>query len=51
MNAWDPEGRSEQTRRRWRAGIRKELEAMEGKALVEVTAILRDEGLLIDEAT
>ncbi|MFB8830219.1 hypothetical protein ACE0DR_15000 [Azotobacter sp. CWF10] len=51
MNTWDPEGRPEQTRRRWRAGIRKELEAMVDAALVEVRTILRDEGLLIDEAT
>ncbi|GAB3468266.1 hypothetical protein GCM10027398_16230 [Azotobacter salinestris] len=51
MNTWDPEGRPEQTRRRWRAGIRKELEAMVDAALVQVQAILQDEGLLIDEAT
>lgn len=51
MDTWDPEGKPESTRRRWRAGIRKELEALTREALATVHGILLAEGLLIDEAT
>ncbi|ASL28603.1 hypothetical protein [Azotobacter chroococcum] len=50
MNTWDPEARPEQTRRRWRAGIRKALEGMVGEALVEAQEILQAEGVLVERA-
>ncbi len=50
MNTWDPEARPEQTRRRWRAGIRKALESLVDEALIAAQEILQAEGVLAEQA-
>lgn len=50
MNTWDVDGRPEQTRRRWRGGIRKVLDEMVGEAVAEAERILAEEGVLISRA-
>lgn len=46
MNAWDPDARPEQTRRRWRGGIGKRCEELVTQALRRAEAVLTEEGLL-----
>lgn len=47
MSNWETEGRPEQTRRRWRLGIRNVLEEMAAEALREAEQILDAEGVLM----
>lgn len=50
MSNWESEGRPEQTRRRWRLGIRNVLEDMADEALRAAAQILEAEGVLMDVA-
>ena len=50
MNAWDPDARPEQTRRRWRGGIGKRCEELVTQALRKAEAIIEEEGLLVHMA-
>lgn len=50
MDNWESEGRPEQTRRRWRLGIRNVLEEMADEALRAAAQILEAEGVLMDVA-
>lgn len=50
INVWDPDARSETTRRRWNSTIRNWLENTASLALVEAQSILEEEGLLKDAA-
>lgn len=50
MNNWDEDANPESTRRRWRARIRQTLEEMVTEALAAAEQILREEGLLLDQA-
>ena len=50
MSNWESEGRPEQTRRRWRLGIRNVLEEMADEALRAAAQILEAEGVLMDVA-
>lgn len=49
MDNWSDEPRPIKTQERWRRDIRKSLESMVDKALVEAQHILDDEGLLVSE--
>lgn len=46
MNAWDPDARPEQTRRRWRGGIFKALNDLEVEAVAAAESVLTEEGVL-----
>lgn len=50
MSNWESGGRPEQTRRRWRLGIRNVLEEMAYEALRAAAQILEAEGVLMDVA-
>lgn len=50
MNTWDNNGTPERTRREWRQKIFTVLDSLVDEALVEAGHIIRDEGLLLDEA-
>lgn len=50
MNTWDLAGSPERTRRNWRAGIQKRLEAMEEAAVVHATELFDLEEIFIDAA-
>ena len=50
MNNWDDDGRPDQTRRRWRGGIRSVLDEMTREAEEAATAIIVAEGLLFGVA-
>ncbi|MNF14262.1 hypothetical protein D3C80_2164130 [compost metagenome] len=50
MNTWDTEGKPERTRRDWRAGIHKRLEALEEAAVVHATEIFDREEIFLDAA-
>jgi hypothetical protein len=50
MNTWDPEASPERTRRDWRAGIGKRLEALEEGAIIHATEIFDVEEIFIDAA-
>ncbi|MGE8122558.1 hypothetical protein [Pseudomonas fulva] len=50
INRWDPEARSERTRRRWKKGIENALEEMVGEALAAVSVLLDHEGLTLKNA-
>lgn len=50
LNRWDPDGAPERTRRDWRAGIRKRLEALEEAAVIHATEIFDQEEIFIDAA-
>lgn len=50
MSNWENEGRPEQTRRRWRGGIRKSLDALVEEGLIRAGEILQEEGLIIGAA-
>ncbi|VVN84032.1 hypothetical protein [Pseudomonas fluorescens] len=50
MNTWDNDGTPERTRREWRQKIFASLDALVDESLVEAGHIIREEGLLIDEA-
>jgi hypothetical protein len=50
MNNWGGGGRPEQTRRRWRLGIRSVLEEMLKEAEQVAEQILLEEGLLLESA-
>ncbi len=46
MNAWDPDARPEQTRRRWRGDIFKALAQIEMDAIAAAETVLSNEGVL-----
>lgn len=50
MNTWDNDGTPERTKREWRQKIFAALDALIDESLVEAGHIIRDEGLLLDEA-
>lgn len=50
MNTWDPDGKPEPTRRRWRTGIAKRLESLEEAAVIHATEIFDREQIFIDAA-
>ena len=50
MNTWDPDGKPEATRRRWRTGIAKRLESLEEAAVIHATEIFDREQIFIDAA-
>ena len=50
MNTWDLEASPERTRRDWRAGITKRLEALEEAAVIHATEIFDAEEIFIDAA-
>ena len=50
MNTWDLEASPERTRRDWRAGIGKRLEALEEGAVIHATEIFDVEEIFIDAA-
>ncbi|KGU84840.1 hypothetical protein [Pseudomonas mediterranea] len=50
MNTWDPEGKPESTRRRWRTSIAKRLEQLEESAVISATDIFDKEEIFIDAA-
>jgi hypothetical protein len=49
MSNWDDEVRSERTRQRWAAGIRRDLEARVNLALLRAQDVFESEGLLSEE--
>lgn len=50
MNTWDLDARPERTRREWRQNINAALDKLVSEALIDAGQILRDEGVLLDEA-
>ena len=50
MNLWDEDANPERTRRHWRGQIYKTLEEMVNEALAAAEQILKEEGLLLDNA-
>jgi hypothetical protein len=50
MNTWDPAGSPERTRRNWRTGIHKRLEALEEAAVIHATEIFDAEQIFVDAA-
>ena len=50
MSNWDSEARPEQTKRRWRQGVRFVLDEMEKEAIAVAEQILQEEGLLLGVA-
>ena len=50
MNTWDPEGKPESTRRRWKTGVVKCLERLEEAAVIHATEIFDREEIFVDAA-
>ena len=50
MSTWDLDARPERTRREWRQNINAALDVLVSEALIDAGQILRDEGVLLDEA-